>query len=146
MGKLNTLHEGDNIGGLLRIQIALASDFETFAPIRFKQGKQWQDIDIYPDSGLFKSDVQHGDNGRYYTYAGNFKIHHPNRKDENSIDAFIGPVSIMRITDHNKYTQVIGTPDEPVTLARSLDTGTKPTDLSHNAFTFSVSQLYPALS
>jgi|SRR5690606_14363607 len=146
MGRLNTLHEGDNIGGIRRIQIALITDFKSFAPIQFKPGKNWQEIEIYPDSGLLKSDAQHGDNGKYYTYAGSFKIHHPSRKDENSIDRFIGPVSVMRITDHNKYAQVIGTPDEPVTLARSSDTGTKLTDLAHNAFTFTVSQLYKALA
>ena len=146
MGKLNILHEGDNIGGILRVQIAMISDFESFAPVRFKPGKHWKEIDIYPESGLLKSDVQHSDNGRYYTYAGSFRIHHPNRKDESAIDPFIGPLSIMRITDHNKYVQVIGTPDEPVTLSRSADTGSKVTDLAHNAFAFTVSQLNPSLS
>ena len=146
MDKLNELYEGDNIGGILRVQIALISDLESFAPVIFKPGKSWREIEIYPDSGLFKSDVQHVDNGRFYTYAGSFKIHFPNRSDENKLDAYVGPLSIMRITDFNRYTQVIGSPGEPVLFGRSFESGTKLTDLAHNSFVFSVSQLSPSLS
>lgn len=146
MEKLNQIHEGDNIGGILKVQIALLSELESFAPIVFKSGKSWKEIEIYPESGMFKSDVPHGDNGKYYSYAGSFKIHFPNRKDENAFDKFIGPVNVMRITDLNRYVQVIGSPEEPVTFSRTYESGSKVTDLSHNSFTFSVSQLYPSLS
>lgn len=146
MGKLFEFYEGDNVGGIATLQIAHITDFAGFAPIQFKSGKGWKEIELYPDSGLLKSDVQHGDQGTSYNYAGSFKIHHQNRKTEKILDKYIGPVSIFRITDLNRYTQVIGSPSEPVTLSRSADSGSKTTDLNHNQFSFSVAQLNPALS
>ncbi|GGH28329.1 hypothetical protein FAZ19_19750 [Sphingobacterium alkalisoli] len=146
MGKLFEMYEGDNVGGIATLQIAHVTDFKSFNPVVFHPGKAWREIELYPDSGLMKSDVQHGDNGTSYSYAGSFKIHHQNKKIENILDKYIGPVSVMRVTDMNRYAQVIGSPLEPVTLSRSADTGSKPTDLNHNQFSFTVAQLNAALS
>lgn len=145
MNALNELNDGDNIGGLADIEVALANDFESFNPVSFKSGKYWKGIDFHPMSGLLKEDLQDSDHGIFYSYAGSFKIPKRDKKTELILDRFVGQLSVWRITDLNGLTIVIGSPSMPVTLTRSSDTGSSPAEMNHSAYSFIVSQPYRAL-
>lgn len=57
----------------------------------------------------------------------------------------LGTSSLFRITDQNGLVQIIGGLDFPVTLTKSSDTGSNPTDMNRSNYSFSVSQMQKAL-
>lgn len=142
---MNIFHEEDNIGGLASIEIAHTSKIQSFNPLVFKPGAYWQAVEFHPTSGLLKDEVNDSDHGTYYTYAGTFKIHKKTKDLEKHIDPFLGQCIIMRITDMNGYSLVIGGPEYPVQLFRSSESGSMPADMNHYAFSFSVNQPNRAL-
>lgn len=134
------LHDGDNIGGVSKFEICLVSDLISLQPILFKPGKHWYTVEHIPQTASFKDDEAETDNGITYTYAGTFKRQFPSKKDEQFFEAYIGPRSIMRITDLNGMRTIIGNVDTPVVLTRSGERGVKPSDMAHHEFKYSVTQ------
>ncbi|MGJ1295544.1 hypothetical protein ACR777_15160 [Sphingobacterium spiritivorum] len=145
MGAINILHQDDNIGGLLSVEIAHVTDFSGFNPVVFKPGKNFQKVDILPLSGSLKDDEEFSNSGTAYTYAGIFKIHHPTAILENAIRPYIGLCSVLKLTDLNGRIRIVGSPACPVLLKRTGDSGLKPSDMAHNEFKFSVTQPHPAI-
>lgn len=143
--KVNQQHEGDNIGGISKLEVGFTHDFANFNPVIFLPSKYWQEIVFHPSSGLMKQDVVDSDHGIYYTYAGTIKITHRDAAMDQLLDSIVGHKTLVRITDMNGYTLVIGTPDSPVLFTQSGDTGSAPTDVNHYVLSFSVSQLNRAL-
>ncbi|MFD2741953.1 MULTISPECIES: hypothetical protein [Sphingobacterium] len=145
MAKLFELHQGDNIGGIAKVQIAHITDFKSFNPVSFHPNKGWQEIAFIPSSGTMKGEEKDSDNGVYHHYEGLFEIQYQSNVVSFKLRTYIGKVSVLKITDLNGRSRVIGTPEEPVTVSRSSDTGSAPKDMNHNVVTFSVDQLLPAL-
>lgn len=145
MLELNEFHEGDNIGGVLSFEIAHVNELISSDPIRFKPGKIWRSINFHPNSGIFKEEENESEHGLFYSYAGSFKIHRKSRETDSLLRYYLGTSSLIRITDQNGLVQVIGGIDFPVTLTKSSDTGSNPTDMNQVNYSFSVSQIQKAL-
>ena len=145
MTKLFDLHQGDNIGGIAKVQIAHITDFESFNPVSFRSNKGWHEIPFLPGTGSLKSEEKDDGNGKYYHYEGSFEIHHQSNVVSLKLRPYTGQVSILKITDLNGRSRVIGTPTESVTVSRSSNTGSAAKDMNHNLITFTVDQLLPAL-
>lgn len=145
MGKLYELHEGDNIGGIARIEIAHVTDFLGFNPIVFKPTKAFAELPFVPGSGMLKDEENDTKNGAQYSYAGLFAVQRPTSSTENILRPYIGQASVLRITDLNGEVLIIGSPACPVELSRETDRGRKPSDMSKMEIRFSVTQPHPAL-
>ncbi len=145
MLELNEFHEGDNIGGIYSFEIAHVTDLFSSNPIVFKAGKTWRSINFHPTSGLFKEDESETENGMFYSYAGSFKIHRKSKQTDKDLQHYLGTCSVIKVTDQNGLSQVIGGIDFPVTMTKSSDTGSNPTDMNQMNYSFSVSQIQKAL-
>lgn len=141
----NNQYEGDNIGGIAKLEIAHVQDFKSFNPVSFHPNKFWKEITFHPNSGLLKDEVNDSDHGQYYSYAASVKITHRDKELEQIIDRLIGQCSVIRVTDMNGYRQVIGSPEAAVLITRSGDTGSAPTDVNQYILNFTVSQPERAL-
>ncbi|HWK58723.1 MAG TPA: hypothetical protein VNQ80_15375 [Parapedobacter sp.] len=146
MAKIHILHDGDNIGSIAHvIEIAHHTDFSSFAPIAFKAGKGWNQVEILPAQGSLEPTREETDNGMRYTYQGRFRIHHPTAELEATLAAYIGQRSVLRIRDMNGRYWVIGSPVCPVTIVMAGDTGETYTGAPHYQYGFRVEQPHPAL-
>lgn len=145
MGKLYDLYEGDNIGGIAHIEIAHVTDFLGFNPIVFKPTKDFQELPFLPGTGMLKDEENETKNGAQYSYAGLFSIQRPANSIENILRPYIGMKSVLRITDLNGRTQIIGSPACPVELTRETDRGRRASDQAKMEFRFSVTQPHPAI-
>lgn len=144
MEKLFELHEGDNIGGISKFEIAHVTDFLSFNPISFRQGKGFVEIPHVPSSGSLKDEEQTGKSGTSFSYSGALVVHAPTKAVEQLLRKFMGNASVCRITDLNGVVLVIGSPDCPVSVSRTGNRGRKPSDMAHNEIRFAVEQYFPA--
>lgn len=142
---LNELYEGDNIGGIASFEIAHVTELISSKPVVFKPGKTWRSISFHPHSGIFKEDENETDQGFIYSYTGSFKIPRKNKSTDQDLQFYLGSCSIIRIIDQNRFVHVIGGIDFPVTLTKSSDTGSNPTDVNQVIYSFAVSQIQKAL-
>ncbi|WP_353183558.1 hypothetical protein [Parapedobacter lycopersici] len=146
MAKIHKLYEGDNIGSIFSVvEIAHVTDFSGFNPLVFRAGKNWNQVDILPESGSLASEESDTDNGPLYTYQGKFRIQHPTTALDNTLAPYIGQRSVLRIRDMNGRYYIIGSPVCPVTIVKGGDTGEAYTGAPHYEYGYKVEQPHPAL-
>ncbi|RYD76892.1 MAG: hypothetical protein EOP55_10495 [Sphingobacteriales bacterium] len=137
--------EGDNIGSLLKAEIAHHSDFDNFNPAVFKAGKDWINIPFKEESGSFKGGNEDSDNGQIYSYEGKFFIHRVREEVRKALHPFLGQHGVMRLTDLNGEVYIIGAPGMPVTLTVTAGTGEKYSSENGSLFSFAVVQAFEYL-
>lgn len=138
-------YEGDNFGSIASLDIAGFSDFQSFNPATFKNGKKWTAVPFKEQTGILSIKSEETPNGPLYSYSGNFYIHNLRDQVDNALQPLIGTKSVMRITDLNGRIYVIGSPENPVTLNSNGSTGQRYTDENGQEFQFKVEQINPAL-
>lgn len=146
MAKIHTLHDGDNIGSIADvIEVAHCTDFSSFAPIAFKAGKGWNQVDVLPERGNLEMEELDTDNGLLYSYQGKFRIQHPTPALDAALAPYIGQRSVLRIRDMNGRYWVIGSPVCPVTIVKGGNTGEGYTGAPHYQYGYRVEQPHAAL-
>lgn len=140
--QINSLWNGDNIGGVAKIELAFVTDFAGFRPVVFKHGVDWRKIDFLPGTALVSEDIQDTEHGLMYSYAGVFKIHRLSVLESREISRYFGQKTVFKITDLNGIEMIIGSPISPCEFLQKGSTGSKPTDMNHKEYTVSVSQMH----
>jgi hypothetical protein len=123
--------EGGNVGGLYEIFLAYWYEFTSLNPIAFKDGRGWSQMDFLPESASCKESSGSGDNGPEHSYSLVLSF---NKQDEAKVNAFkryLGQVGIVRYTDNNFVTRLLGSFENPVTIKTDSDTGNNPADMNH---------------
>lgn len=138
-------YQGDNIGSLASVEIALHTDFAGFNPVNFLNGKGWTLVPFKDESGNMSFKVDETANGTVYTYAGRFFLQNLRNEVEETLYPFIGQRAVMRLIDMNGRVYIIGAPGTPVTLAVSGGTGDKYASENGQEFSFKSEQIGPAL-
>ena len=139
-------YEGDNFGSISKIDIALHSDFASFDPASFQDDKSWTSIPFKDESGRLGINNSLTPSGIVYTYKGSFFIHHLRDEIFEGLDPYRGQKSVLRLTDMNGKTYIIGAPGFPVTLSVDGDTGMRYIDENGAAYSFTVEQPFPHFS
>lgn len=138
-------YEGDNIGSLLKAEFAMHTDFDSFNPVSLKEGKAWTNIPFKEQSGKITGSSEDSENGNIFTYQGKFFIHRIREEVRTELHPYLGQHIVMRLTDLNGETYIIGAPGMPVTLSVTSDTGENYTNENGSLFSFSISQPYEYL-
>ena len=137
--------EGNNIGGLSSIEIIEHFNIRSLKPLNLVAGKDWTLIPFKDESGQMVIRTADTDNGPVYTYSGRFFIHNMRDEVDQAMENFIGQKSIMRITDMNGRSYLIGAPGKPVTLLPNGDTGQRYVNENGMDFNFNIEQDSPAI-
>lgn len=135
------MHIGHNIGGIKEVAIAHIDDLEhRLDAIVFKPNKWWTVVDFLPYTASLIDEEVDTDHGILYNYSGAFKRKFPSRLEEGIFSKFLGQCVVIRVIDMNDECRIIGHKECPVKLERTGNRGTKPSDLAHHEFKYSVSQ------
>lgn len=137
---MNTIFEGTTIGAIACIKIAYHTDFKSFAPAVFLDGKGWEGIEIAGQAELTRK-IKNTPHGLIYHYGGFFDIHRISDEVENSLLKFVGRRAVLRLEDNNDRIYIIGEPNNPVLLEEESQTGKLPKHKNGYQFSFSVSQI-----
>lgn len=137
-------YEGDNIGGILSLDIAFYTDFISIDPAVLKAGAQWTNIPLREESGSFSEQIEYTDNGPVYTYKGGFTLTGMRAADRDELTRYLGAVSILRVRDMNLRYHIIGDLEACVTLSLSGTTGENYTNLNSLAGSFTVEMNHPS--
>jgi hypothetical protein len=122
--------EGGSVGGILELYLQHFWHFSSLNPVTFKNGADWDEMEFLPESASCKDSASRVDNGTEYSYSLVFGF---NKQSENLYNAFaryIGQTGIVKFTDHNGLTRILGTLKNRVTVKQDGDTGNNPTDMN----------------
>lgn len=136
--------EGGNVGGILELFLQHFWYFTSLNPVTFKNGAGWTAIDFLPESASCKDSAAPVDNGTEYSYNMVFGF---NKQSKTLYDAFaryIGQTGILKFTDNNGVTRILGTLKNRVTIKQDGDTGNNPTDANYLKLTVSWVSYKPA--
>src|SRR5690606_6934356 len=139
MEKLLSIHEGDSIGSILSLQIALKDDFLNFneSEILFRNGRDWKTIEFTDETGELRFSEIENDNGLIVAYQGTFALHGPIKEISKIMRPYLGRKSVLKIESFNKEIYIVGDPDNPVFITSIANTGAKVIERSQIAYSFS---------
>ena len=127
--------EGDNIGGIAKVEILFHNDFLSFDPAVPKDGRNWKDIPFKEQTASLDISVEDSENGPVYSFSGKFTLQRLRPELQSELGPHIGQLNVIRVTDMNNEIYIIGAPDMPVTLSHSGSTGSK--YINENGITYS---------
>jgi hypothetical protein len=117
------ISEGDNLGSLREIYLAVSNWMTGVSPVSFKTGKAWEAIDFLPEMAGIKDGSVATVNGTEYPYQVVFYFNKQNVALYNAMKKYIEARGIIYCVDNNGLGRIIGTPDYPVTITYDADTG-----------------------
>lgn len=120
--------EGDNIGGIQKLEVAHQAYFTGFNPATLAAGKAWAEIPFIPQSAQLQMSEEDSANGTIYEYNLTFAINRVRMELFEQLNIFVGSCTVFRITDMNDDVYIIGAPGYPCTLAATGNTGAQYTD------------------
>ena len=123
MSFLAQFSEGDNVGSIKAVSLAHKTWLTGVNPVAFISGKDWEDVDFVPEQGQLQHNSRDTENGTVYTYQVWFLFNKQNAALFDAFKKYIGQTGILKVTDGNDVTSIIGTPQYPVTLTHAADTG-----------------------
>lgn len=138
--------EGNNIGGLLSIEICLHKIPTGYNPVTFPSGHNWLNIPFNTETGELNPDAKDSENGNIHSYAGRFFLHRLRPEFKEQLNIFLGKRSILRLTDMNGETYIIGSPDCPALLELNSGTGRKFASTNGAEYIFKCEMPFEALT
>lgn len=120
--------EGGNVGGILNVFMQHFYCFSSLNPLTFKNGYGWNAMEFLPESAQCKYTVADSDNGPEHTYNLVFSFNKQSEPMYKAFAAYLRRTGIVRYTDMNGLTQILGTLSNRVTIKNDGDTGTAPTN------------------
>lgn len=116
-----------NEGGIAKIQIALATQIDTFFRIEFA-----------PDTALYRKNRKRTKAGTSIVYQISFNIAKMREDIENWLNDYAEKYFLFQITDLNGYTSEIGNLQYPLELVENFTTGRNQADKNEYDFNFEV--------
>jgi len=115
--------EDDNVGSVIAISLAMKNWLSSVKPVSFLGTYGWEAMDFLPESASVQDSSKDSDNGTEYTYNLVFAFNKQNANLYNTFKKYLGMRGIIMFTDGNGLTRIIGTPEYPVTITHTADTG-----------------------
>lgn len=137
-------YEGDNIGGLAKIEAIEHNNILSLDPLIIATGSAWFEIPFKEESGRMSPKSEMTANGRVFTYAGRFFLQRLRNEVDIAITPYLDDVAVLRITDMNGRVSIIGAPSTPVTIGESADTGQRYVNENGIEYTFTIDQYFRA--
>ncbi|MES2810028.1 MAG: hypothetical protein V4619_15460 [Bacteroidota bacterium] len=125
MSYVAQISEGDNLGSLREIYLAVSNWLSGVSPVNFKSGKVWEAIDFMPEMAGIKDSSKETPNGTEYTYQVVFLFNKQNAALYAAMKKYVEARGIIYCIDNNGLGRILGTPDAPVTFTYDADTGEK---------------------
>lgn len=136
-------YEGDNIGSVQRIEIAFYFDFESVRPPVLKSGRSWNNIPFKEGTGEFSISEDDTDNGIVYACSGGFFLPRMREEVDTFMRQFLGAVAVIRVTDMNGDTLILGDLGQGVSISGSGATGQNYTSENGKSYSYKIEQSYP---
>jgi len=136
-------HEGDNIGGVAKIEIIHAWVPTGFNPVVLPAESDWENIPFKEETANLKIDGSDSENGQLFGYSGGFLLPRMRPEIENAVNKYLGKTSILRITDMNDEIYIIGSPHHPVELKLSGSTGSNYPNENWAGYSYQIEQPMP---
>jgi|GEM_PF-3173053 len=145
---------GDNLGGLLALQLFKASDVVRLADhdgvilpesLQMRSGVTIAGMYFTPGTAAFSQDAAETDQGDLYKWKLAFSVPKLAPDIHYWLQAQRGYDLIAIVMDGNRNSLMIGNPDYPLTLKANLDTGNKPSAKNDYGFTLVGESPDPAL-
>ncbi|GAA4327498.1 hypothetical protein GCM10023149_30930 [Mucilaginibacter gynuensis] len=118
-----SISEDNNVGSIRELSLAMANWFSAFNPASLYSMYAWEDMDFLPETASVKDSSKVTANGTEYSYSLVFTFNKQNVALYQVFQKYIGERGVIRFTDNNGLTRIIGTPQKPVTITHDADTG-----------------------
>ena len=138
--------EGNNIGGLSKLEICFHTDLASYNPAVFKAGKAWLDIPFDDESAVLDFNAEETDQGNLYNYTGRVELRKQRPDVKAALYPYIGRNSIIKATDMNGEVSILGAPGLAVKLSAQAKTGAKYIDKNSLTIAFEVQMPFVALA
>jgi len=115
--------EGGNIGGIRECYATLYYLLTSLNPITFRAGFGWDEMEFLPESASIKDTATRTENGIEYNYTVVFTFNKQSYNMYHAFAQYIGTVGILKVTDNNGLTRLLGTLKNRVTIKTEGDTG-----------------------
>jgi hypothetical protein len=139
-------YEGDNLGSIKAIEVIEHFNLLNTNPVQIRSGSAWMSIPFKEESGKMNMKSVLSDNGRIYTYSGRFFFNNMRKEIEDGLSPYLDDVAVLRVTDMNGRSYLIGAPGSPVTIAENGDTGQRYINENGIEYTFAIEQSVRAVT
>lgn len=139
-------YEGDNIGGIFKLEYCPHYGFSSFNPAVLAAGYTWHEIPFKGESCELFLKLDTTPHGPLFTYSGPFAIHNQRDEVETTLFPYVGKHLVLRLTDMNGRVYIIGAPDAPVELSLGAKSGQRYVDENGTGFSFEVAQIDKAVA
>lgn len=117
------MEEGENLGSLRLVSLAMKYWLDSVNPVSFKISYDWEAMDFVPETAFVKEVSKDTENGTEYSYQVSFLFNRQNAAMYTTMRKYIEGRGVIDCTDNNGLRRIIGTPESPVTFNYDADTG-----------------------